>query len=299
MLTNRITPPQLHIMKDRRAFLDGFRARLDDVISESGLNRSAFAASVGLDRSTLSQLLSPLNDRLPRLESLTAIATARRVSVDWLLGLTTENQLGTELLEETVSIAPDALNPADARLATWHQEASGYKIRYVPATLPDLLKSREMLRYELAHFATQSPGQAIEAAEGRLAYQRRPETDMECCTSIQGINAFARGEGIWRQLEVKARRQALADMIDRCHELYPTFRWFLYDGRERYSVPVTIFGPKRAAVYLGQMYLVLTETQVIRTLIGHFDDLIRGAVLQPTDVPRHLKKLWRELSDDR
>ncbi len=283
-------------MKDRRAFLAGFRDRLEQIITESGQSRSAFATLVGLDRSTLSQLLSPANDRLPRLDSLTAIAMARRVSVDWLLGLTTENQLGAEMLEETVSIAPDALNPADARLAAWHQEASGYKIRYVPSTLPDLLKSRDTLRYELAHFATQSPKQAIEAAEGRLAYQRRPETDMECCSSIQGVNAFARGEGIWRQLEERARRQALADMIERCDELYPTFRWFLFDGRERYSVPVTIFGPKRAAIYIGQMYLVLTATEVTRSLIGHFDSLIRGAVLQPTDVPRHLKRLWSELS---
>ena len=33
----------------------------------------------------------------------------------------------------------------------------------------------------------------------------------------------------------------------------PTFRWFLYDGLKRYSVPLTIFGPLRAPVFIGEI----------------------------------------------
>ena len=53
---------------DRRDFLEQFRERLETVIAESGMSRSAFAAEAGMDRSTLSQLLSAGNDRLPRAE---------------------------------------------------------------------------------------------------------------------------------------------------------------------------------------------------------------------------------------
>ena len=32
-------------------------------------------------------------------------------------------------------------------------------------------------------------------------------------------------------------------MIQLVDELYPTFRWFLFDGSRRYAAPVTVFGP--------------------------------------------------------
>ena len=82
-------------------------------------------------------------------------------------------------------------------------------------------------------------------------------------------------------------------------ELYPTFRWFLYDGLLRYAAPMTIFGPKRAALYIGNMYLVLNGTEHVRALAGHFDDLIRSAVVQPSDVVIWLKRLSTELAPRR
>jgi hypothetical protein len=83
-------------------------------------------------------------------------------------------------------------------------------------------------------------------------------------------------------------------MIALTEELYPSLRWFLFDGLQRYAAPVTIFGPQRAALYLGQMYLVLTSSEHVRTLTAHFDDLIRGAVVQPNEVSRYLEELLRE-----
>ena len=41
-----------------------FRDRLQKIIAQTGLNHAAFSRHVGMDRSTLSQLLSPANDRL-------------------------------------------------------------------------------------------------------------------------------------------------------------------------------------------------------------------------------------------
>ncbi len=281
---------------DRRDFLEQFRERLETVIAESGISRSAFASEAGMDRSTLSQLLSASNDRLPRVETLAAIAARWQVSIDWLLGLSQQGQLGADIMEEQISIRRDALSAADEMLLNWHREAIGYKIRYVPSSIPDLLRTEDVARYELGYFATARPEQAIEKAAVRLAYQRRPETDMEACSSLQSISGFARGEGIWRGLDRDGRRRQLDHMIELVQELYPTFRWFLFDGLQRFSIPVTIFGPLRAAVYVGQMYIVFNSTEHIRTLTQHFDDLIRSAVIQPTDVPTYLRTLKDELA---
>jgi hypothetical protein len=99
---------------------------------------------------------------------------------------------------------------------------------------------------------------------------------------------FARGEGIWRALPHAQRVEQIEYMIELTRSLYPTLRWFLFDGLQRYAAPVTIFGPQRAALYLGQMYLVLTSSEHVNTLTEHFDDLIRGATVQPNEIPAFL-----------
>lgn len=271
-----------------------FRERLGEVLDRSGLSGSAFAGKVGVNRATMSQLLSPANDRLPRAKTITAIAQAGKVSVDWLLGLSQEGQMGADIVRQPLEIARGASTPADERLARWHAEAAGYKIRYVPMTLPDLLKTGEVIRYEFRDFAPDTPNQRIENSQARLAYLRRPETDMEVCSAYQTVESFARGEGIWRELPAKARHAQVEQMISLTRELYPTFRWFLYDGLSRYSVPFTIFGPQRAAVYMGEMYFVFNSTEHIRVLTRYFDELIRAAIIQPPDVAAWLTGLFAE-----
>ena len=258
------------------------------------MSRSEFARRIGTDRSTLSQLLASDGNRLPRAETIAAIATVAQVSVDWLLGLSAQGQLGTDVLNEAVAIEPGAASPADERLQRWHAEAAGYKIRYVPTTLPDLLKTEAVIRYEYVQHDTLEPEGRIEYAEARLAYSRRPETDIEACSSFQSLAQFARGQGQWQELEFEARIAQLESMIRLLDELYPTFRWFLFDIRKSYSIPLTIFGPQRAAIYIGDMYLVSTSREHIRVLTGHFDNLIRAAVMQPPEVIEYLKRLLRE-----
>jgi hypothetical protein len=90
---------------------------------------------------------------------------------------------------------------------------------------------------------------------------------------------------------VEVRRAQLTHLIALCEELYPRFRWFLYDGRELYSAPITIYGPIRAAIYIGQAFLVLQSRDHIRALIGHFDQLVRAAKVGPTDMPGYLRRL--------
>jgi transcriptional regulator with XRE-family HTH domain len=281
-------------MMDRRATVAVFRERLTEVIRESGLNRSAFAQTAGVERSTLSQLLSPDNDRLPRVDTLIAIAAFNQVSLDWLLGLSQEGQAATAIMPQPLEIAPSAASPVDERLAGWQAEAVGYKIRYVPTTLPDLLKGEAVIRHEYQDYPSGTTASRMEESQQRLAYQRRPETDMEVCSPLQAVADFARGNGVWSDLDAGARRQQLDRMIELVEELYPTFRWFLYDGLKHFSVPLTIFGPLRAVIYVGQMYFVFNATEHIRVLAKHFDDLIRAAIVQPPDVGSLLRRLRDE-----
>ena len=70
----------------------------------SGLRRSAFARRIGIDRSTLTQLLASENDRLPRAETIAAMAADQQVSVDWLLGLSQEGPLSADLMPQPIEI---------------------------------------------------------------------------------------------------------------------------------------------------------------------------------------------------
>lgn len=294
MTIHRIDGGYAPAVLDRRNLLVTFRERMEQVIRNSGLTRSQFASIADIDRSTLSQLLSPTNRRLPRIETVAEVAATQQVSVDWLLGLSHQGPMQAEMVQEETSFEHDARSPNDERLLAWFDQSQGYKIRYVPSTLPDLLKTEDVIRYELTSYVASRPQQKIETAAARLAWTRGPGSDLECCSSMQAIDSFARGDGIWRELPKAERIAQLEHMVELTSELYPTLRWFLFDGLQRYAAPVTIFGPQRAALYLGQMYLVLTSTGHVQTLTRHFDDLIRGAVIQPNEMSDHLAGLLAE-----
>ncbi len=275
---------------DKRDAVIIFRDRLNEVIRRSGLNRSQFARRVGLERSTLTQLLSDKAVRLPRSDSLLAIATDQQVSLDWLLGLSQNDEVATQFLPN-LEVAEGAWGPADERLSGWHREAVGYKIRYVPSTLPDLLKTDDVIRFEHGMVSSTASDARMAEAADRLAYSRKPETDMEVCSSVQSLVSFAHGEGIWAQLDRALRLEQLERMSGLMDELYPTFRWFLFDALEAYAAPYTVFGPQRAVTYMGNMYFVFNSTEHIRILSRHFDGLIRAAVVQPPDCADYIRKL--------
>ena len=65
---------------DRRDTAHRFRERLREAMEKGQVNRSNLAAQIGIDRSTLSQLLSAEADRLPRADTAAAIASVLQVS---------------------------------------------------------------------------------------------------------------------------------------------------------------------------------------------------------------------------
>ena len=265
---------------DKRDLAEIFRDRMALLLARKGFNLSQFAESVGIDRSALSQFLAPGSTRLPRAETLCTIARTYGVSVDWLMGLIANDEISSEAVP-MLEIERISETSASVKMAEWHQEAAGYKIRYVPSTLPDLLRTEQVSKYE---FGDYTPGQ-VQAREQRmqdqLNYSRRPETDIEVCMPLQVIAQVARGEGIWKQVPVDVRREQLENMINLIGELYPTFRLFLFDARKTYSAAYTLFGPLRAAIYIGNMYLVINSVEHIRAFTAHFDGLIRTSNVAP------------------
>jgi hypothetical protein len=270
-----------------------FQQRLQQVITQSGHNRSSFASSISVDRSTLSQLLSPENVRLPRADTVASIAEKHQISIDWLLGLTQQGSLGANIMPEAFSV-DDYSTTVFSKILEWHRQATGYKVRYVPTTLPDLLKTEPVAEYEFNRYGSGKVDQSVRDNQLLLLQQRHPGSELETCVAIQSLRSFALGQGIWQGLSVVERRAQLQRMIELNDELYPGFRWFLYDGKETYSSSFTIFGPLRATLFLGHLYVVINSIEHIRKLTERFDDLIRMAIVHPHEIQKTLEGLIDE-----
>ena len=270
-----------------------FQQRLQQVIAFSGLNRSAFSTSIKVDRSTLSQLLSVDNVRLPRADTIASIAEVYGVSIDWLLGLTQNGTMGADILPEAFQV-DDYTSTIFDKLLEWHSEASGYKIRYVPTTLPDLLKTEAVAEYEFNRYGTGKVDQSVRDNHLLLLQQRHPGSELETCMSLQHLTGFAAGQGIWQGLPLRDRREQLQRMIELSKELYPGFRWFLYDSKQTYSSSFTIYGPMRATLFLGHLYVIVNSVDQIRKLIDRFDDLIRIASVHPHEIQVFLQGLLKQ-----
>lgn len=275
---------------DKREIVSAFQQRLASLVARRGETMSLFAKRCGIDRSALSQFLDPGTTRLPRAESVCAIASAETVSADWLLGLSQSETAISEVARVT-SIEMIEGNSGETRLAEWHRESVGYKIRYVPATLPDLLRTQAVVQYEFRSEEREMIDAKTDQARNQLDYTRKPETDMEVVMPLQQLAGFAAGTGIWSGLARGARQAQLDHMTRLLDELYPTFRLFLYDGLKAFSAPFTVFGPIRAAIYLGDMYLVTHSVEQIRELTGRFDHLIRIAEIGPDRTAAHVAAL--------
>ena len=267
-----------------------FQQRLTTLIARSEGNLSSFARQCGMDRSALSQFLGRGATRLPRAETLHAIASTHSVSIDWLLGLSqNESMLGQ--VEQAISIETSEGGIGETKLAGWHREALGYKIRYVPATLPDLLRTPAVIGHEFKAEKRNFIHAKESQRQDQLNYSRLPDTDMESVMPYQTLHNLAAGHGVWSQLSRGVRQAQIEHMATLLDELYPTFRLFLYDGLKAFSVPYTVFGPKRAAIYLGEMYLVINSVEQIRQLTTRFDHLIRIASISADRAPDFVAQL--------
>lgn len=263
---------------DKRDLARIFQERLKMLVTRADTTRSAFAALVGIDRSAMSQLLDGRSTRLPRVETLLNIAERHSVSLDWLVGLSHDEGITGELKPSFEVEEGDA--EGRGLLFKWHAEAAGSKIRYVPQRLPDIVRIEPVIAYE-TELIRDNYQMKFSGAKFPLDLNRQPGTDMEICMSIQTLEDLARGHGIWKDLSKSVREEQLKQMAAVLEELYPSLRLFLFDGRQNFSIPYTVFGPYRAAIFLGEMYLVLNAPESILAMQRHFDRLVKGAKVNP------------------
>ncbi|MCZ8154193.1 MAG: helix-turn-helix transcriptional regulator [Rhodobacteraceae bacterium] len=275
---------------DKRDRAGLFRARLAEAMADKAMSRAALARKVGVDRSTLSQLLAP-GTRLPNAQLAADCAQALGISADWLLGLTGRPEPIADLLATslTVTEAPRAL--IDETIFGWHQEAAGYKIRHVPATLPDMLKTRAMVEWEYRPQLGRTAEQALGAFEDRLEWMRNARSDYEIALPLHEIAAFAGGTGYYEGLEARVRAEQMDRLILLTEQLYPSLRLYLFDARRVFSAPVTVFGPLLAVVYLGRHYLAFRDSGRVQQISQHFDWLVKEAAFSARDVAGHLRGL--------
>lgn len=277
------------VTKSQRAFQ--FRERLSEAMLERQLNRTTLAERSGVDRSTVSQLLGEHQLRLPSGHVVAELATALGVTTDWLLGLTSNTLSPGEILRESLEVAQTSAAPADANIERWLQESAGAKIRNAPTTLPEFMKTQAVMELEYASYAGKSPEQAKASNEARLNLNRITGTDHELAVPQQRMEEFARRHGIWAALTPGQVREQLQLMADLCEELYPSTRLHLYDLTQQFSAPVTVFGQRRAVIYIGSAYFVFNTREHVETLTRHFDQLVRNASVLSHESARWLRKL--------
>jgi transcriptional regulator with XRE-family HTH domain len=276
---------------DKQLRAERFRARVKQAMQRSGISQSALARAIGTDRSTLSQALNDTGARLPSAQVIGACAAELGVSSDWLLSLSDRPETSADLLSNSLAIsqAPRAL--VDEQIFAWHQEAAGYKIRHVPAMLPDMLKTDAMLRWEYGPHLGRTAEQAINASRDRLDWMRNAGSEYEIALPLYEVESFARGTGYYAGLPATVRLEQTEQLISLSHQLYPRLRIYQFDARRLYSAPLTIFGPLLAVFYAGGHYMAFRDRQRIETFTGDFDTLVREARHTARDFPDQLSDL--------
>ncbi len=279
---------------DKRDLAPLFRSRMAEAMAGRKISQADLARRCGVDRSTISALLQP-GTRLPNAGLAADCARALGISADWLLGLTGRPEPVADLLAASLTLteAPRAL--IDEQIFGWHREAAGYKIRHVPATLPDMLKTRAVVEWEYAPQLGRTAEQAIGAFEDRLKWMRGAGSDYEIALPLHELTAFATASGYYEGLSAEIRHDQLQHLIQLCGQLYPSLRVCLFDARRLFSAPVTVFGPRLAVVYLGHHYMAFRDTARIEVISGHFDLLVREAAVGARDMVAHLQGLLKRV----
>ena len=275
--------------KRRRASL--FRERLIEVMSVKGMTKSGLSRAANVDRSTIGQLLKNDQPRLPNAQLAADAANALGVSTDWLLGLTNRPETPGDIIAAALSLSPAERTSADEQLLEWHHEAAGYKVRHVPATLPDILKTKRILDWEYASVRERRLPEALSAIQDQLQWLSSGVSDYEIAVPVHEIESCAAGTAYYKNVEKDVRYEQLGFIADQCDQMFPRLRIFLFDAHNVFSSPVTIFGPNLAVIYVGQCYLAFREVERIKSLSSHFDWLVREAVVDARSVSTHIRSL--------
>ena len=276
---------------DKRDRAQAFRDRLAAALTGTGTSQTALARAIGVDRSTISQALSDDGPRLPGAHVVASAAVHLGVSTDWLLSLSDRPESAQDLVDSSLGMTEAARALIDEQIYDWHREAQGYKIRHVPAALPDMLKTPEMLEWEYRPHLGRSTSQAIKASTERLDWMRASRSDYEIALPLHELRCFIGATGYYRGLPNAIRTAQLAHLTTLAEQLYPRLRVYLFDAQQLFSAPVTVFGPLLAVIYVGSHYLTFRDRDRVETLTRHFDELVRRAAVTARDLPSEIARL--------
>lgn len=276
---------------DKRERAKLFRQRLAEALRDRNTTQSELARNVGVDRSTISQLLTRDTARLPNAQVVAECALALGVSGDWMLGLSDMPERAADLLAASSQVSEAQRALVDEQIYSWHTEAAGYKIRHVPAALPDMLKTQAMLRWEYTPHLGRTANEVIATSQDRLNWMRESLSDYEIAMPLYEVEAFATATGYYSGLPKEVRDEQIEHILALHEQLYPSLRVFLFDARRLWSAALTVFGPLVGVLYLGQHYLAFRDRERVRTLTEQFDGLVREAYVSARDWPAHLRAL--------
>ncbi|MGB0498642.1 MAG: helix-turn-helix domain-containing protein [Rubricella sp.] len=280
---------------DKRERARLFRERMSAAMAAKGMTRSDLARATGTDRSTVGQILAEGSTRLPNLQIAADCAGALDVSLDWLAALTDRPERPGDILAEAIRMDEAARTITDDQILQWHREAAGYKIRHVPASLPEMLKTRAVLEWEYADFLSKTPDQAVGAMEDRVAFLLEDAADYEIALPQHEVESFARGEGYWHGLPVEIRREQLLRLAGIAADQYPGLRIHQFDSHRVFSAPLTVFGPLVGVIYVGSVTLAFRQADRVRALARHFDGLVREASVEARDAAAVFRSLAASL----
>ncbi|MCM2560744.1 helix-turn-helix domain-containing protein [Lutimaribacter sp. EGI FJ00015] len=276
---------------DKRRRATQFRNRLDQAMKAAGLSQSALARTIGVDRSTISQLLKDDGARLPNAQVVGECAACLGISADWLLSLSDRPESAADLLASSLTLTEAARAPVDQQIFDWHQEAAGYKIRHVPAGLPDMLKTPEMMEWEYAPHLGRTASQAIGASQDRLEWMHSAPSDYEIAVPVFELVSFASATGYYEGLPAATRHAQIDRFLELHAAFYPRLRLYVFDARRLYSAPLTVFGPLLAVLYVGQTYMAFRDSNRVQAFGAHFDHLVREAQVGARDAAAYIETL--------
>lgn len=274
-----------------------FQERLTQLFQDARLSVSAGARRTGIDRSTLSQLLSSEYSRLPRAETVATLARTFSVSSDWLLGLSEDRQKSAELIDAAMGFDNERVAPVSDTISRWYKQVPDSKIRYVsPVGIPGQLKTAETLIYEYAPIIGEKAARKLVDDPDRIEMERRRERDFEACTSQQKLLDFADGAWIWRGFPAEHRRAQLLYMADEVERLYPNYRLHIFDEAMLLTVCFYVFGNKGAVLQTDMGRLSFTRDTHISYFTKLFDSYIRYTVVHPHEAAGWLRRLAQKVA---
>ncbi|MEL7126938.1 MAG: helix-turn-helix transcriptional regulator [Pseudomonadota bacterium] len=268
----------------KRDRVDLFRSRLEGATTTIGMSKSALARATGVDRSTIGQLFKKDLTRLPNAQLAADIAETLGVSLDWLMGLSNRPERPAAILASAISVAQAERASSGAQILDWHRESAGSKIRHVPATLPEMLKTEDFIEWEYNTLSPEAVEQVKSEAKGQLEWVMSGEADYEIAIPMHEVTSLAQGSGYYEGLSAAQRMAQMQVIARQAAALYPRLRLFLFDAHALYSAPVTVFSNDLAILYVGQCYIALRERQRVMALSEHFDWLVRLCAVDAKDV---------------